>query len=114
MVTGKSREIKGDEILFIFNWANELTWCPSQCFRQFICPVTKKKMILYCRWRDDDPWEFSIYEHNDSMLPWTVLGEGLSSDDSLRRICKYAEELLYNYYEKRHNKSFQRTTKASA
>ena len=41
-------------------WTEDLSWCPSQCYRRIRC--NGRIYTLYLRWRWEDPWQFSIAE----------------------------------------------------
>ena len=54
-------------------WDDDLIWCPSQCYRLTQIP-NGQKVILYLRWRWDDPWQAHIIYSDrkyDSGAAWS-------------------------------------------
>ena len=82
------------KIEYLTGWHDDLMWCPSQLTRKFKNPKTGTTEELYCRWRHDDPWTFNIM----STDPWVNLGYGLTQEDAIEDVHKFAEKLLLNYY----------------
>ena len=82
------------EIEYLTNWFDSLIWCPSQLTRKFKHPKTGITEQIYCRWRHCDPWTFYIM----STDPWIYLGSGLTQEDTISNVHKFAEKLLINYY----------------
>jgi len=99
------------EINWTSDWRDSLIWCPSQLERDF--KYNDKTLTLYCRWRHSDPWTFDIFEmiptkrfmdvkSYESMTPrnWINLGSGMSENDDIEDVHKYAEKLLMEWMKK--------------
>jgi hypothetical protein len=81
------------KVKWLTDWDDSDThWCPTQLYRDF--KYNDQKLTLYCRWRHDDPWSFSILPNKYSNFPWTGLGVGMSEKDNFDDIHIYAEKLL--------------------
>lgn len=46
-------------------WADDLIWCPSQCYYYFRAKNTGELKCLYLRWRHSDPWTAEIIPVNE-------------------------------------------------
>ena len=91
-------------IEYLSEWHDDLIWCPSQLTRKFKNPRTGTIEEVYCRWRHQDPWTFEII----STDPWIYLGSGLSQDNDIADVHKFAEKLLVDYYAKTSTKAAYR------
>lgn len=89
-------------------WHDSLIWCPSQLTREF--EWKGKVYTLYCRWRHQNPWSFSIYEKVPTTTVmhgkiydaynyenWVNIGWGMTEEDDIDDVHKYAEELLEKF-----------------
>lgn len=88
------------EIVYLSEWFDSLLWCPSQLTRKFKDPNTGDEKELYCRWRHNDPWTFEIIQEDS----WVSLGGGLTQDDEIKDVHKFAERLLFKYFGMSHFK----------
>lgn len=46
-------------------WAENLIWCPSQCYYYFTDPEDSQKYCIYLRWRHSDPWTVELIKCDD-------------------------------------------------
>jgi len=87
------------EIEYLSEWFDDLIWCPSQLTRKFKHPKTGNVEQVYCRWRHNDPWTFQIM----SADPRVYLGDGLTQEDDIEDVHKFAEKLLLEHYTAKNN-----------
>lgn len=101
--------MKSLRIKFTGKWLDTLIWCPSQLEREFKANKSKgvlkkhTRYDLYCRWRYEDPWTFSIiYPDPEDFTKNKLIriGEGLTKETPIEEVHKFAENLLIQFYTK--------------
>ena len=74
-------------------WLEDLIWCPSQIYYNFVDPNTNTPYQLYLRWRWSDPWSAELYKCVDeSFQEWT-------KEDKRFEIDEYYEDSEYKELE---------------
>lgn len=67
----------------VSSWQDDLCWCPSQCYGEI--EHEGKRVVLYLRWRHEDPWQGHVIED----APVDAVWQGEWSPDLF---------LLYTYF----------------
>ncbi len=81
-------------------WLEDLIWCPSQIFYNFVDPRTNTPYQLYLRWRHSDPWTADLYTCTDrTFMNWDKRDKRLEldkifSDDEYKDLEKYCFDKL--------------------
>lgn len=82
-------------------WRDDLQWSPSQCYRDFRCPIDGTEKTLYARWRWDNPWEYGILWDKDTTTKNLMYLPGEKSclkASPIEDVHRESEESLCNYY----------------
>ena len=90
--------MKNLKIKFTSEWDDSISSCfLYQLERKFMVEPYKQELVLYCRWKHQDPWIFSIYLDIENSYDMVYIGSSMREFDPIESVHSAAEKMLHDY-----------------